>query len=243
MATQTYKINGMTCNSCVEKVTKQLTQIPGVASVKVDLQSKTADIDSVEPVSLLQLRMALSDLPKYSADYYDDVATSEALSTEKKSLLQTYKPLIVVFIFVVLVSLAFQSTLHHFSGELFMRHIMAGFFIGLSFFKFLDLRAFSTAFSKYDPLAKNLRGYGRLYPFIELALGLMFVAGFGLKAANILTIIVLTTTTIGVIKMITSKNQIQCACLGAGFNLPLSWVTVGENAVMVLMAIYSLFIG
>lgn len=243
MAIQTYKINGMTCNSCVEKVTTQLTQIPGVASAKVDLQSKTADIDSVEPVSLLQLRMALSDLPKYSADYYDDVSTKEAMPTEKKSLLQTYKPLIVVFTFVVFVSLAFQQTLPHFSDELFMRHIMAGFFIGLSFFKFLDLQAFSTAFSKYDPAAKNLRGYGKVYPFIEIALGLMFVAGLGLKAANILTILVLTTTTIGVIKMITSKNQIQCACLGAGFNLPLSWVTVGENAVMVLMAIYSLFIG
>lgn len=243
MAIQTFKINGMTCASCVEKVTKHISEITGVASARVDLKEQKVDIDSAEPVSLLQVRMALSDLPKYSADYYDDVSLSEALPAEEKSSFQTYKPLIVVFTFVILVSLSFQKTLPHFFGELFMRHLMAGFFIGLSFFKFLDLQAFSTAFSKYDPLAKTFRGYGKLYPFIELALGLMFVAGLGLKVANILTILVLSATTTGVMPMISSKNKIQCACLGAGFNLPLSWVTVAENVVMVLMAIYSLFIG
>ena len=241
MAIQTFKINGMTCNSCVEKVTSYLQQIPGVASVKVDLNSKKADIDSVEPVSLLQLRMSLSDLPKYSADYFDDVSISEPLA-ENKSLFLTYKPLIIIFGFIILVSLAFQKTLPQFSGELFMRHLMAGFFIGLSFFKFLDISAFSTAFSKYDPIAKTFRGYGKAYPFIELLLGLAYISASGLKATNILTIGVLTMTTVGVIQKITSKNQIQCACLGAGFNLPLSWVTVAENAAMVLMAIYNLFI-
>ena len=243
MAIQTYKIDGMTCSSCVEAVTNDLAQIPGVAFIKVDLKEKTVNIDAAEPVSLLQVRMALSDSPKYSADYYDAVSASVVSAAENDSLLKIYKPLIAVFTFVALVGLAFQYTLPRFSGELFVRHLMAGFFIGLSFFKFLDLQSFSMAFSKYDPLAKTFLGYGKFYPLIELALGLMFIAGFGLKVANILTVLVLTTTTIGVIKMITSKNQIQCACLGAGFNLPLSWVTVGENAVMVLMAIYSLSIG
>lgn len=240
---QAYKINGMTCNSCVEKITQIVTQLPGVASVHVDLKTKKIDIDSVEPVSLLQLRMSLEDLPKYSADYYDENQSDDAFEVQTKdSFVKTYKPLIVVFIFIVLVSLAYQASQPHFSGSVFMRHLMAGFFIGLSFFKFLNLQAFSTAFSQYDPIAKTLRGYGKLYPFIELALGLMFISGLGLMWANVLTILILSATTIGVIKTITAKNQIQCACLGAGFNLPLSWVTVAENVLMILMAIYSLFI-
>lgn len=241
---QTYKINGMTCESCVGKVTQRLSEIHGVAKVNVNLATKTADIDSVEPVSLLQVRMALADLPKYSADYDDDNSVADASSyLEKESLLKTYKPLIVLFSFVFLVSAAAQFNQGHFSTMLFMRHLMAGFFIGLSFFKFMDLQAFSTAFAKYDPLAKTLRGYGRVYPFIELTLGIMFVAGVGLTLANALTVLVLGITTYGVVQKITGKDQIQCACLGAGFNLPLSWVTVIENSVMVLMAIYSLFIG
>lgn len=241
---QTFKINGMTCESCVSKVTQKISELHGVAKVHVDLATKKAEIDSVEPVSLLQLRMALEDLPKYSADYDDDHSGADVSAINgKESAFKTYKPLIVLFSFIVAVSLAWQYSQGHFSAMVFMRQLMAGFFIGLSFFKFLDLQAFSTAFAKYDPLAKTIRGYGRLYPFIELALGLLFVAGVGLKAANILTVLVLSVTTVGVVQKITSKNQIQCACLGAGFNLPLSWVTVAENLAMVLMALYSLSIG
>lgn len=242
MAKQIFKINGMTCNSCTDKVTNKIMEIHGVASVQVDLDSKKAEIDSVEPVSLLQLRMALEDLPKYSADYYDDAESSFSQSQTKESVIVTYKPLLVVFAFILLVSLAYQSSLQRFDSPLFMRHLMAGFFIGLSFFKFLDLSSFSTAFSMYDPIAKTLRGYGRLYPFIELGLGLLFVAGKGLMFANLITIVILSATTYGIVKMISAKNQVKCACLGAGFNLPLSGVTVAENLIMVLMAIYSLFI-
>lgn len=243
MTMQTYKINGMTCASCVEKITQKISEIPGVAKVKVDLTSKKADIDSVEPVSLLQLRLALADLPKYSADYEDSTEGDSALTTDvTSSFFKTYKPLIIVFSFILLVSLAYQISQPSFSRHLFMRHLMAGFFIGLSFFKFLDLKGFSLGFANYDPIAKTIRGYGRLYPFIELTLGLMFVAEIGLFAANLITITVLSVTTVGVVNKITAKNQIRCACLGAGFDLPLSWVTVAENVMMILMAIYSLFI-
>lgn len=241
MTMQTFKISGMTCNACVEKITRKITDIAGVASVEIDLATQKVDIDSVEPISLLQLRLALEDLPKYSADYADEEG-GVVPADDKPSLFQTYKPLIVVFVFILLVSLAYQLSQPSFSGHLFMRHLMAGFFIGLSFFKFLDLSAFSQGFANYDPVAKTIRGYGKLYPFIELALGLMFIAGVGLFAANLMTIILLSVTTIGVVNKITAKNQIRCACLGAGFDLPLSWVTVAENVVMVLMAIYSLFI-
>ncbi len=117
---------------------------------------------------------------------------------------------------------------------------MAGFFIGLSFFKFLDLNSFAEAFSNYDPLAQRISGYGRVYPFIELILGLMFISEVGFLGANIITIVILSVTTFGVIKRLQSKSKIQCACAGAGFNLPLSYVTVFENLAMIIMALYGL---
>lgn len=42
---------------------------------------------------------------------------------------------------------------------------------------------------------------------------------------------------IGVTRSVLDKQQIQCACLGTGFNLPMSSVTIIEDATMLLMAV------
>lgn len=159
---------------------------------------------------------------------------------EEESTFITYKPLIITFTFVFLISLAVQINLGHWHWHLFMSSIMAGFFIGLSFFKFLDLKSFAEAFSNYDPIAQKFVSYGLIYPFIELLLGLAYIAGVGLLIANISTTLVLSFTTYGVVKMLRSNQKFQCACLGAGFNLPLSKVTVIENLAMIAMAFYGI---
>jgi hypothetical protein len=43
----------------------------------------------------------------------------------------------------------------------------------------------------------------------------------------------------GVIRAVVSKQSIRCACLGTGFNLPMSTVTIIENSVMLVMAVAS----
>jgi hypothetical protein len=43
-------------------------------------------------------------------------------------------------------------------------------------------------------------------------------------------------SSIGVIKSVLNKRKIQCACLGAVFNLPMSTVTIIEDLLMVAMA-------
>ncbi len=236
--TSTFKIEGMTCGSCVEKITQRIKSISGVSWVNVNLGAKKADIISDRTISLREIQASLADLPKYKANFYDDESTTagSALPVEK-TFFQTYKPLFTVFAYILIFSTAYQIQLGTFSGHHFMNHIMAGFFIGLSFFKFLDLKAFATSFSNYDPLAKKWNNYGFIYPFVELALGFLFIADKFLLFANVMTIIVLTLTTIGVYNKLRSKVQFQCACLGAGFNLPLSNITIFENLAMVAMAI------
>jgi copper chaperone len=44
MATKTLKIQGMTCNHCVMRVTKALKAVPGVQDTKVDLQKAEAAV-------------------------------------------------------------------------------------------------------------------------------------------------------------------------------------------------------
>lgn len=239
-----YGINGMTCESCVQTITDKILKIPDVSSVKVSLKDKTADIISNRKVELSEVRKALSENTKYSVNEYKPAPPLSTVTKNEdtQSILKTYKPLITVFAFILLTSFAYQLSLGKFDAHLFMNHIMAGFFIGLSFFKFLDLKAFAESFSSYDPIAQRWLNYGYLYPFIELALGLLFVSSKILWLANAGTVIVLSVTTYGVYKRLQSKSTFQCACLGTTFSLPLSNVTIAENVMMVAMASYSLFV-
>ncbi len=238
MTTNKFSIEGMTCEACVEKVTEKLKSIPFVQSVNVDLKGKTAVLESENGINLDHAKAVLKDLPKYKVSEIGSAVAPTSLVEESK--LKTYKPLILIFSYILLVSVSYQIYQGSFHFHIFMNHIMAGFFIGLSFFKFLDLKAFAESFSSYDPLAQRIYSYGKVYPFVELILGLMFISEIGLLSANIVTIVILSITTFGVTKRLQSKSKIQCACAGAGFNLPLSYVTVFENVAMILMAFYGL---
>jgi hypothetical protein len=89
----------------------------------------------------------------------------------------------------------------------------------------------------YDPLAKRIPIYGWIYPFIETALGLMFLMRFEVNIALIVTLIVLGLTTIGVTKTLLDKKHIRCACLGTVLKLPMTEATFIENTIMILMAV------
>jgi len=81
-----------------------------------------------------------------------------------------------------------------------MLDFMGLFYIVFSFFKMLDLKGFPASFQMYDPLAKLIPTYGKIYPFIEATLGIMFLMRFQISIALILTIVILSITTIGVVK-------------------------------------------
>jgi hypothetical protein len=115
------------------------------------------------------------------------------------------------------------------------------FYIVFSFFKMLDLNGFPESFRMYDPLAKVLPIYGWLYPFLETALGLMFLMRFEIEIALIATLVILGITTLGVTKTLLDKKSIQCACLGTALKLPMTEATFIENAIMIVMAIFMLF--
>jgi copper ion binding protein len=50
MASQTYTVTGMTCSHCVNSVSSEIQQIPGVTDVQVDLTSGAVTVTSDEPV-------------------------------------------------------------------------------------------------------------------------------------------------------------------------------------------------
>jgi hypothetical protein len=82
--------------------------------------------------------------------------------------------------------------------------------------------------------------YGWVYPFIEVALGVMFLMRIEIPIALIITLIILGITTIGVTKTLLDKKTIQCACLGTALKLPMTKATFLENSIMIVMAIVML---
>ena len=88
----------------------------------------------------------------------------------------------------------------------------------------------------YDIVAKRIPFWAYLYPFIELGLGLSFLSNIFPLLTNSITFIVMTISIIGVLQAVFNKKKIQCACLGAVFNLPMSTVTIIEDALMIVMS-------
>ena len=122
-----------------------------------------------------------------------------------------------------------------------MRHFMAGFFLVFSFFKMLNLKGFAESYVMYDVVAKRLPAWAYIYAFTELALGIAFLINFNPLITNSVTFVVMSISIIGVLQSVLNKKKIQCACLGAVFNLPMSTVTIIEDALMIAMSGLMLF--
>lgn len=140
------------------------------------------------------------------------------------------------FLLHTLVTGLIQVTNHHINWMQWMNHFMAGFFLTFSFFKFLNLKGFAESYVMYDVIAKRLPIWAYLYAIIELALGIAYLIDFYPLITNTVTFLVMTISIIGVLQSVLNKKKIQCACLGAVFNLPMSTVTIIEDALMILMS-------
>jgi hypothetical protein len=119
-----------------------------------------------------------------------------------------------------------------------MQYFMAGFFLVFSFFKFLNLKGFAESYVMYDVLAKRIPIWAYLYAFIEVSLGMAYLINFNPLVTNIFTFTVMSLSIIGVLQSVFNKRKIQCACLGAVFNLPMSTITIIEDALMIVMSGY-----
>lgn len=159
--------------------------------------------------------------------------TSDAVSGFK---LSTYKPLLLVIAYFLGATAVAESIHGSFDWPRAMNYFMGFSFLGFASFKLLDIPAFADSFSSYDVVAKRSRSYALAYPWIEFALGVLFVSGMLPIVANGVTAVIMAVGLVCVAGAVFRKQTIQCACLGTVFNLPMSVVTIVENSVMLAMA-------
>ena len=226
----TYTISGMTCDNCAAKVKSELLKLGDITEANVQLESPQATITMQKHIPTQVLQNAISKAGTYTIT---DVDTSMDKSVDDD---QSYYPILLIFGYITVVSLLIQFTQGSFNLTQWMSHFMAGFFLVFSFFKLMNLRGFQEGYSMYDVIAKRFPTWGFIYPFIELFLGIAYLTSFQPLGTNIVTVLVMGISSIGVIKSMLKKTQIQCACLGTVIKLPLGKVTLFEDLLMVLMS-------
>jgi len=237
----TYNIEGMTCGGCKDSVEKYLNELKEVTSVSVDLEKGEAEINMNNHINIEELQKALTAkyiITEKETNNSHITSNSSFQIEEEKSKLQQLQPLLLILGYITVTS--FLLHYKNWSIGEAMLDFMGLFYIVFSFFKMLDLKGFPDSFRMYDPLAKKVPIYAVIYPFIETALGLMFLMRFEVKIALIVTLVILGITTIGVTKTLLDKKSIRCACLGTALKLPMTEATFIENAIMIIMAILML---
>jgi hypothetical protein len=203
---------------------------------KIDLKNNTATLTIEKEIAVDELRRLFEAHPKYTIAF-----SNSNEDKQNKRVFTTYKPLLLIFLFIAATTSIVSIDNGKIDVMLWMQYFMAGFFIVFSFFKFLNLTGFAESYAMYDILAKRVKVYGLIYPFIELILGVAYLTGFEPTITYIATICIMGFSSIGVIQSVLDKKKIRCACLGAVFNLPMSMVTIIENLIMVLMALIMLW--
>lgn len=226
----------MTCGNCVAKAKSQLLLLSDVTEAEVQLTAPQATITMQRHVPLHVLQDALHKAGNYTIAEADGGMYHRKSIEETASPLAPYKPLLVVGAYITGLTLLAEATSGGFNGETWMQNFMAAFFLVFSFFKMLDLKGFAESYSTYDIIAKEWIGWGYLYAFIELGLGIAYLLKLAPIATNVVTLVVMSISIVGVLQSVLNKRKIRCACLGAIFNLPMSTVTIIEDALMIGMS-------
>ena len=155
----------------------------------------------------------------------------------------SYQPVIAIFATAALMALAvswatFGNAFTVRAGEWFIAISMCI----LAIQKLQDLKAFQNQFLGYDLLAQRFVRYAFVYPFAEAAAGILMIAGALIWLASPIAIAIGTIGAVSVIKAVyVDKRELKCACVGGNSNVPLGFVSLTENLMMIAMGLWMLF--
>lgn len=154
----------------------------------------------------------------------------------------SYRPVIAVFAITALMALAASQAA--FGTPVTMR--AAEWFISfsmcvLALLKLQDIESFSSMFLGYDMLARRWVPYGYIYPFAEATAGVLMTAGVLTWLSAPIALIAGGIGAVSVFKAVyIDKRDIKCACVGGSSKVPLGFVSLTENVMMVAMAVWML---
>ena len=111
----------------------------------------------------------------------------------------------------------------------------------LAYLKIRDVESFSTMFLNYDLLAQKWVPYGYLYPYGEGLAGILMIAGVLSFISIPIALFIGTVGAVSVFKAVyIEKRELKCACVGGESNVPLGFISLTENLMMLGMGIWML---
>lgn len=152
----------------------------------------------------------------------------------------SYQPVIAIFAVGFLMALAvswaaFETVFTLRALEWFVAISMT--LLGIQ--KLQDVESFSTMFLNYDLLARRWVRYGYLYPFGETLAGVLMIAGALVWISAPIALFIGTVGAVSVFKAVyVDKRELKCACVGGSSNVPLGFISLTENLMMILMGLW-----
>jgi glutaredoxin len=172
---------------------------------------------------------------------YDDLRRHLGLAVRDPKAL-SYTPVVALFGTAAAMALAAS---HAASGTVVTLQALQWFLSFamclLALFKLRDVASFSTMFLGYDLLAQRWVPYATLYPFAEGLAGVLMVAGVLPWLSGPLALFIGTIGAVSVFKAVyIERRALKCACVGGDSNVPLGFLSLTENLVMIGMGIWML---
>jgi glutaredoxin len=172
---------------------------------------------------------------------YDDLRRHFGLKVRDPNT-KSFTPVLAVFAVTALMALAlsyasFGTIATVRAGEWFIGLSM----MALAMLKLQNIVSFSTMFLNYDLLARRWIPYGKIYPFAELGAGALMVAGVATWLSAPVAMFIGGVGAVSVIKAVyIDKRELKCACVGGDSNVPLGFLSLTENLMMIAMAVWML---
>ena len=152
----------------------------------------------------------------------------------------SYRPVIALFAMTALMAMAasFAVTGSPFTiraAEWFIAFSM----VVLALLKLQNVETFSSMFLNYDLLARKWVPYSYVYPFAEGLAGVLMIAGALTWLSVPVALFIGTIGAVSVFKAVyIDRRELKCACVGGSSNVPLGFVSLTENLMMVAMAVW-----
>lgn len=152
----------------------------------------------------------------------------------------TYQPVIAVFATALLLALAMNSAMSWSMGyAMVVPHSISIAMVLLALMKLRDVESFATMFLNYDVLAQRWVPYGYVYPYAEFTAGLLMLAGVLIAVSVPLALTIGGIGTWSVFKAVYLEGrELKCVCVGGDTKVPLGFVSLSENLMMVGMAVW-----
>ncbi|MGN7871822.1 MauE/DoxX family redox-associated membrane protein [Paracoccus sp. 22332] len=152
----------------------------------------------------------------------------------------SYRPVMALFGMTLLMALAASFAVYGTpftlrAGEWFIAFSMAI----LALLKLQNVESFATMFLNYDLLAKRWVPYSYIYPFAEGLAGILMIAGALTWLSVPIALVIGTIGAVSVFKAVyLDRRELKCACVGGSSNVPLGFVSLTENLMMIGMALW-----